>query len=155
MFLERNKNLKAFATGEFINIENVEDEVFSNKMMGDGLAIKPQEGKIYAPCEGFVKVIFEPTHHAIGIQTKEGMEILIHVGLETVNIKDDIFDSKVQVGDRIKSGDLLIDFDKEQLDNLGYNSITMLVILDDGALKYNIQKNDKVKARQTNIIELF
>lgn len=155
MFLERNKNLKAFATGEFINIENVEDEVFSNKMMGDGLAIKPQEGKIYAPCDGFVKVIFEPTHHAIGIQTKEGMEILIHIGLETVNIKDDIFDSKVQVGDRIKNGDLLIDFDKDRLDNLGYNSITMLVILDDGSMKYTIQTNEKVKAGQTSIIKLF
>ncbi len=70
-----------------LSIEKVNDDVFSKKMMGDGVAIQPKNGKVVSPCDGKITVVFEPTYHAIGITMDNQMEILIHIGLDTVNLK--------------------------------------------------------------------
>ena len=83
--------------------------------MGDGVAIRLKEGKIYAPCDGRVKVLFEQTNHAIGIGTDDDMEILIHCGLDTIYLKDKVFNCKVKRGTKVKTGQLLITFDQEKI----------------------------------------
>ena len=83
---KKTKALYAMANGQSIAIEDVPDEVFATKMMGDGIAIQPKEGKIYAPCNGKVTMVMDNTKHAVGIENEDGMEILIHVGLDTVNL---------------------------------------------------------------------
>ena len=78
-FFKKNKNLKAFLTGELVSIDKVNDDVFSQKMMGDGIAIKPNDDKIYSPCNGTVEVVFEGSEHAIGIVMDNGLQVMIHL----------------------------------------------------------------------------
>lgn len=120
----------AMAIGKTIAIEQVPDEVFSSKMMGDGIAIIPEIGKIYAPCNGKVTLVMEPSHHAIGIECVDGLEILIHVGLDTVELLGEGFHPIVKVGDEIETGEELLDFDIDLLKAKGINLITMLVVVD-------------------------
>ena len=129
-FKKKTKSLYAMANGQSIAIEDVPDEVFATKMMGDGIAIQPKEGKIYAPCNGKVTMVMDNTKHAVGIENEDGMEILIHVGLDTVNLEGEGFDTFIQVGDEVKIGDLLISYDKAGFEQKGINDITMLVIVD-------------------------
>lgn len=91
--LKRNKNklLYAFTDGVSVDISEVKDEVFSQKMMGEGIAIKPSSNKIFSPCDGTIVTIMKESKHAIGIRTEDGVEILIHVGLDTVNLKGEGF----------------------------------------------------------------
>lgn len=99
MFLfKKRKNvndLKAYISGDLISIDQVNDDVFSKKMMGDGIAIKPKENEVYAPCDGKVTAIFDSTEHAVGLTLDNGMEILIHCGLDTVNLTEKVFSCKV------------------------------------------------------------
>ena len=95
MFFKKNTVLKAYADGKMVPITQVDDPVFSQKIMGDGLAICPDGNTIYAPCDGKISVIFEKTQHAVGIVMKNKMEILLHVGLDTVNIQEEIFHTLV------------------------------------------------------------
>ena len=91
-FLKKNKKLELLApmTGELVKLEDVPDEAFSKKLMGDGIAINPTNDLVVAPCEGQIIQIFD-TNHAVGIETKEGVEILIHIGIDTVNLKGEGF----------------------------------------------------------------
>lgn len=95
--------LKAYATGRLVSIEEVPDPVFAEKMMGEGVAIIPSEGKIYAPIEGEVVRVF-PRKHAVVIQAQNGAEILIHIGLETVSMKGEGFTTHVSEGKKSKQG---------------------------------------------------
>ena len=104
MFFKKNTALKAYADGKMIPITEVEDPVFSQKIMGDGLAIQPEGNTIYAPCDGKVTVTFDKTQHAVGIAMKNKMEILLHVGLDTVNLQEEIFHTLVKSGDDVKQG---------------------------------------------------
>ena len=113
-FFKKNKNLKAFLTGELVSIDKVNDDVFSQKMMGDGIAIKPNDDKIYSPCDGTVEVVFEGSEHAIGIVMDNGLQVMIHCGLNTVNLTG-ICSSKVKKGDKVKAGQLIMTFDREKL----------------------------------------
>ncbi len=96
--------------GEVIKIDEIPDPVFAGKMMGDGFGIMPAEGKVYAPVDGEVSSIF-PTGHAVGLKVGEDIEILIHFGLDTVNLKGEGFTAHVKQGDVVKAGDLLIEVD--------------------------------------------
>lgn len=125
-----NKIIYSMANGKSKAIEEVPDEVFSTKMMGDGIAVVPSEGKIYAPCHGKISMVMDNTKHAVGIETDDGMEILIHVGLDTVNLMGKGFQAHIAVGDQVEVGELLISYDKEALLSQGINDITMLVIVD-------------------------
>ncbi len=113
--------------GELIKLEDVEDETFASGIMGKGVAIKPSEGKLYAPCDGIVSAIFK-TGHAIGITTEDDIEVLIHIGIDTVSLEGKYFHSSLEKGQRIKQGDLLVEFDLEKIKEAGYDTTTMIII---------------------------
>lgn len=113
--------------GRALPLTDVNDAVFSQKVMGDGLAIQPSEGKVYAPFDGEVASLFE-TKHAIGLMGDNGMELLIHIGIDTVNLQGQYYDAHVKVGDRVKKGDLLISFDKDAIEKAGYETVTPIIL---------------------------
>lgn len=113
--------------GEIVELEKVPDEVFSQKMLGDGFAIKVKGDKVYAPIEGEISVMF-PTKHAIAITTKNGLEILIHVGIDTVELQGEGFISHIKQGDIVKKGDLLLTVDKEFIKSKGKSLITPVIV---------------------------
>lgn len=113
--------------GEVVSIKEVNDPTFSQEMLGKGIAIKPNKGRVVAPIDGEIAMIFE-TKHAVSILTEQGAEILIHIGLDTVKLKGENFISHVKAGDKVKAGDLLIEFDKEKIIQAGYDTITPMVI---------------------------
>lgn len=113
--------------GEVISLDKVPDEVFAGKMLGDGFAIKPRDNKVYAPVSGVIRVMF-PTKHAVTIKTDEGIEVLVHVGIDTVKLGGEGFQAHVQKGDSIKKGDLLITFDKKIVEEKVKSLISPVII---------------------------
>ncbi len=114
-------------SGKVISITEVPDPVFSGKMMGDGAAILPEDGKIYAPIDGVLTTI-APTQHAFGYTGENGQEVLVHVGLETVGLNGEGFTVHKKAGDKVKAGDLVAEVDLEFLKNKGLNTVTPVVI---------------------------
>jgi glucose-specific phosphotransferase system IIA component len=119
--------LTAPMKGQIIDITEVPDAVFSNKYVGDGVAIYPTEGKVYSPVNGEIMLMAE-TGHAIGIKTKEGFEILIHVGLDTVNMHGKGFENLITEGDQVKKGQLLMNFDLELVKAQAKSTVSPIVI---------------------------
>lgn len=109
------------------DLADVPDAVFSGKMLGDGFAVDPVAGQVVSPCEGTIRQIF-PTKHAIGIETPEGLEILIHVGIDTVELKGEGFTAHVEAGSQVKVGDLLLEVDLDAVKAAGKSLITPIVI---------------------------
>lgn len=117
MFFRKKVNeLEIFtcAQGDIVLIENVPDSVFADKLLGDEIAINPSDGEIISPIDGQV-VMIQDSLHAIGIQSDDGIEILIHVGLDTVELKGEGFVKKVNINDRVNKGQPIICFDKVML----------------------------------------
>ena len=114
--------------GRRIPLEQVSDTAFSQKLLGDGIAIIPEADTVFAPVSGKVVSLFE-THHAIGIRSKDGMEILIHIGIDTVELGGKGFRSFVNKGEQVSLGQKLITFDREQIKAAGYDDTTMLLVL--------------------------
>lgn len=119
-------DLVAVANGEVIAIEAVADPVFSGKMMGDGFAVEPTDGTIVSPVNGTIKSVF-PTKHAIGIETKEGVEVLVHMGIDTVSLEGKPFSVKVKEGDQVQAGQVLEQVDLEALQQADKKA-TMIVV---------------------------
>ncbi|HZK22777.1 MAG TPA: glucose PTS transporter subunit IIA, partial [Atopostipes sp.] len=113
--------------GEVVPLEKVNDEVFSSKMMGDGIAILPSDGKVYAPVAGEITVAMD-SNHAVGIQSDEGAEILIHIGIDTVEMKGEGFKSYVKQGDQVAVGDLLLEADLNAIKEHEYDTTTMIIV---------------------------
>ncbi|MDR6225726.1 PTS sugar transporter subunit IIA [Desmospora profundinema] len=113
--------------GRVVALEEVPDPVFAEKMMGDGVAVEPQEGILCAPVDGEVVQLF-PTHHAIGIRSAEGLEWLLHIGLETVSMEGEGFSARVKVGDQVKAGDRLIEFSLDRVKEKAKSTITPIII---------------------------
>jgi len=113
--------------GKTVPLSDLQDGVFSEKILGDGIAIEPEAGQIYAPCDGLIENVFD-TKHAIGILTNDGINILIHVGIDTVNLKGKHFDLKVKVGDKIKKGDLLMNVDLVSVRKAGFKTVTPVIV---------------------------
>ena len=122
----KKEDFLAPISGELIAIEKVNDPVFAQKMMGDGFGIIPCDSMVYAPMSGTVTVCF-PTNHAVGIESDDGKEYLIHIGINTVELQGKGFTPHVVQGQKIKQGDPLIAIDLEEIKKLGYDS-TVLVI---------------------------
>ena len=116
-------------TGEVIPLETVNDEAFAEKSMGDGLAIIPAEGSLYAPVSGTVQALF-PTNHAIAIAGDNGINVILHIGIDTVKMDGDGFISLVQQGDKVEKGQLLITFDINKIKSRGYETNIMIVLPD-------------------------
>ncbi|HDG5836665.1 TPA: glucose-specific PTS transporter subunit IIBC [Staphylococcus aureus] len=114
-------------TGEVTPLSEVPDQVFSEKMMGDGIAIKPSQGEVCAPFNGKIQMIF-PTKHAIGLVSDSGLELLIHIGLDTVKLNGEGFTLHVEEGQEVKQGDLLINFDLDYIRNHAKSDITPIIV---------------------------
>ena len=112
--------------GTLLDLSEVPDQMFAKRLLGDGYAIKPQEGVIHAPLSGKITVAF-PTGHAYGIETPTGLEILIHVGIDTVALNGEGFTSHVKQGDSIKQGDILCQVDLDVLEKHNTSSITPVI----------------------------
>ncbi len=134
---EESKGIVSPTNGELLEITKVPDEVFSTKMMGDGFAIKSTDGIIVSPVDGKVGVIFE-TKHAIIIESKEGKEVLIHLGIDTVNLKGEGFEVFVNVGDEVKAGDKLVKMDLPFIEANAKSSISPVIFT-------NLESNESIK----------
>ncbi|EGP4965987.1 beta-glucoside-specific PTS transporter subunit IIABC [Enterococcus faecium] len=113
--------------GEMINLDSVNDPTFAQKMLGDGVAVIPEDGKFYAPFDGVVETVF-PTKHAIGLKSDSGIELLMHIGLDTVELKGEPYDVKVKANQRVKKGDLLVNADLDKIKKAGYETVTPLIV---------------------------
>lgn len=141
-------------SGEILNIEDVPDQVFSQKMMGDGFAINPEEGKIVSPVNGKILNIF-PTKHAIGIQADNGMEILIHIGIDTVKLQGEGFTAKVEEGDEVKQGQVLMEVDLDYVSEHAPSTITPIIFtnLEEGQ-SVQVKASGKVNQSDDHVIEV-
>lgn len=113
--------------GKTVELSQVSDPTFGECMLGKGVAILPEEGKVYAPADGEISMMFE-THHAVSMVTTDGIELLIHIGLETVALKGEGFEAHVESGDQVKKGDLLLSVDLEKIKSQGYDIISPVVV---------------------------
>jgi len=113
--------------GKAVPLSTVSDPTFGEGILGKGIAIEPSVGRVVAPVDGTVEIMFE-TKHAISIVSKEGVELLIHVGLDTVQLKGEHFITHAKVGDKVTKGDLLLEFDIEKIKAAGYQVITPVII---------------------------
>ena len=113
--------------GDVVALSNVNDPVFSSGAMGQGIAVKPSQGVVYAPADAEVSIAF-PTGHAFGLKTTDGAEVLIHVGIDTVSMNGDGFEAKVAQGDKVKAGDVLGTFDSNKIAAAGLDDTTMVIV---------------------------
>ncbi|WP_373893804.1 PTS glucose transporter subunit IIA [Virgibacillus sp. CBA3643] len=142
--------------GKIASLEEVPDPVFSQKMMGEGVAMIPSEGNIFSPVNG--KIVQIPdSKHAVGIETDNGIELLVHIGLETVELKGEGFTPKVNVGDQVSVGDLLMEFDLDYIHNHAKDVITPIVITNskNSGKQFVITEQKEGKAGETEIITAF
>lgn len=114
-------------SGTFVPLTEVKDSTFSKKLIGDGIAIYPDQNKIVAPFDGEIEAFFD-SKHAIGLKSDDGIEILIHVGLETVNLNGQYFTGHVKKGDRVKKGDVLLTFDRKAIQEAGFDIVTPIIV---------------------------
>ena len=145
--------IKAILSGNVIPIEEVDDNVFSQKVMGDGVAIEPTDTTVVAPADAEVSIVMADTGHACGLTLANGMEILIHVGIDTVDMGGDGFKLLVAQGDHVKCGAPLIQFDPEKIKAAGHPTTTMLIVTGEGSAK-NIQMKpgQTAEAGKTTVI---
>ncbi len=113
--------------GKVLKLESIQDAAFASGVLGKGAAVLPEEGNVYAPADGVVSTLF-PTLHALGLETDDGVEILIHIGLDTVQLEGEGFEAAVKQGERVKKGQLLVKFDQELIESRGYCMETPVII---------------------------
>lgn len=139
--------IETVADGEVIKLEDVKDPVFSQKMMGDGFAVEPANGKIYSPVAGKVTSVF-PTKHALGLLTEAGLEVLVHIGLDTVSLEGKPFEVHVAEGQTVAAGDLLVTADLAAIKEAGRETATVVVFTNAPAIKsVTVEKFGKVAAK--------
>ena len=113
--------------GTVVALADVADEAFASGAMGDGVAIEPAEGKLYAPADGVIETVFE-TKHAVGITTVDGVEVLLHIGIDTVKLGGKHFETHVAPDQKVKKGDLLVSFDMDAIKAAGYPLTTPMIV---------------------------
>ncbi|RDY28565.1 PTS sugar transporter subunit IIA [Romboutsia weinsteinii] len=143
----------SLTNGEILDLSQVPDEVFSSKLMGDGFAIKSHDGRIYSPVDGTIGVIF-PTKHAIIIESTDGREVLIHLGIETVKLDGNGFDMFVEVGQKVKAGDKLVDMDINYIEKNATSTISPVIFTNLGEHEAVNIKTGAVKAKEENRISI-
>ena len=137
-------------SGEVLPLEELKDEAFSSGVMGKGAGIEPSEGKVVSPVDGTVSTLF-PTLHAVGITSDSGTEILIHVGMDTVQLDGEGFEAHVKQGDKVKKGQLLLDVDLKLLREKGYSTQTPVLVVNPDDMS-EIQVTDQ---KQTDVNDDF
>ena len=151
-FFKKERELAAICDGSVIDITKVPDKVFSQKILGDGFAIIPKSGFFICPAKGTITDVTN-THHAFCLTTDDGLEILIHIGLDTVELKGDGFSPTVKVGQKVNVGDTLLSADLEKIQSRGYNTISMVVITNTDKLKnYRIIEAPEVNSGDAALV---
>lgn len=138
----RTIELVAPISGEIIPLSSVGDETFAEGIMGEGIAILPDDNRVYAPVSGLIIAFFE-THHAITVLSDEGAEILIHVGKDTVELKGKYFSPLKKAGERVKQGEALLTFDRHAISEAGYDTATPITIAN--STRYSLSLTDQKK----------
>lgn len=119
--------LKAYEAGKAIAMKDVDDPTFAQEILGPGIAIEPSEGAVYAPCDGTISLLAD-TLHAVSMELGNGAEVLMHIGIDTVELKGEGFSACVAAGDKVKAGDKLIEFDMDAIKGKGYKMTTPLIV---------------------------
>lgn len=140
--------------GEVLQLSEVKDEAFSSGALGKGIAIKPTNGKLISPVDGVVTTLF-PTCHAIGITSKNGAEILIHIGMDTVELGGKYFSPKVKQGDTVKCGEELVEFDTKAIEAAGYSTVTPIIITNSNNYLDVIETDKKTIDYKENILTVM
>jgi glucose-specific phosphotransferase enzyme IIA component len=140
-------------SGEIVNIEDVPDVVFSEKIVGDGIAIRPKGNKIVAPIDGVIGKIFE-TNHAFSMESKEGIELFVHFGIDTVELKGEGFTRIAQEGQAVKRGDTVIEFDLELLESKAKSVLTPVVVSNMDEISNIEKKAGEVVAGESIVLVL-
>lgn len=149
---EKNITIVSPVNGTAVKLEQVPDAVFADKILGDGMAVIPSDGKFVSPVDGEVSSVADSLH-AIGFQTEDGVDVLIHIGLDTVKLNGEGFKVFVNVGDKVKKGDLVAEVDMEVLANNGLNPITPVIVCDGLDGKELLYMEGKTEAGKTIICE--
>lgn len=149
---EKIKDFTAFLTGKAIPLEEVGDGVFSEKIMGDGLAILPENDVLYAPADAVVEAVMPDSKHACGLKMENGMEVLLHIGIDTVTMNGDGFEYLIEKDQRVTAGTPLIKFDRDKIKAAGHPDVTMCIIANEGSA-HDIQfyTGAYVTAKETRI----
>lgn len=151
---KEEKIIVAPVSGTAIPMSQVSDPTFSQEILGKGTAVIPSDGRVAAPADGLVTMVFD-TKHAISMQTDNGAELIIHIGLDTVQLKGQYFEAYVVAGDKVKKGDLLLDFDIDKIKEAGYDVTTPVIICNTSQFpKMECMTGMEVKAGETAIIRL-
>lgn len=147
-FTHKKVTIKAPISGIVSELSEVPDDVFAQKIVGDGIAINPTDNTLYSPVKGKIVQIF-PTLHALGIETEEGLEILIHLGVDTVELKGEGFTSFVEKGQQVDVGDKLIEIDWNSIKHKVPSIMTPILITNmDKVDKIEILKSGEIKAKE-------
>ncbi|EHI99204.1 PTS system, beta-glucoside-specific IIABC subunit [Clostridium sp. DL-VIII] len=144
--VEDDLEISSPLNGKIVNLKDVSDKAFASESLGKGIAIIPENGRLYSPVDGTIAAAF-PTGHALGLTTANGAEILIHIGFDTVSLNGKYFNVKVKTGDKVKKGDLLIEFDVNEIKEEGFDITTPIVVTNNYAfsdLKISNEKSTKV-----------
>lgn len=145
--------LRAFLTGKVIPLKEVNDGVFSEGVMGDGRAILPENDTLYAPCDGEVTVLMDESRHACGLTLENGMEILLHIGIDTVEMQGDGFEYLVSLNQKVKQGTPLVRFDREKIRTAGHPDVTVCIVTEEGNAKdFEFVTDIHAEAGKTEIV---
>jgi len=145
--------LRAFLTGKVIPVKEVNDGVFSEGVMGDGLAILPENDTLYVPCDGEVTVLMDESRHACGLTLENGMEILLHIGIDTVEMQGDGFEYLVSLNQKVKQGTPLVRFDREKIRTAGHPDVTVCIVTEEGNAKdFEFVTDIHAEAGKTEIV---
>jgi len=153
-FFKKNKEekstiMKSPVVGRCFDISEIPDEVFSTKMLGNGIGFESTEGILYAPIDGEILQVF-PTKHAMILKSKEGIEILLHIGVDTVEMKGEGFEAFVEKGQQVNAGDKLLSFDNDLIKAKAKSNLSVLVLTDNAIMESvefnlgNVDKNNEV-----------
>ncbi|QLY78432.1 beta-glucoside-specific PTS transporter subunit IIABC [Clostridium intestinale] len=152
--LNKKTVINAPLKGVVVPLSQVDDDAFSSEAMGKGVAIIPDEGKLYSPFSGKVAAIFN-TKHAIGLVSDDGVEILIHVGIDTVKLEGKYFKTTLKTGDAVKEGDLLLEFDSQAIKEAGYDIITPVIITNTDKFLEVIETEDTIADTNKGLITVI
>ncbi|MFC2743613.1 MAG: alpha-glucoside-specific PTS transporter subunit IIBC [Selenomonas artemidis] len=150
---EKSFAITAVTTGHIIDMSEVKDEMFSQKMMGDGVAVEPTEGIVAAPADAEVTMVMEDSRHAVGLRMASGAELLIHIGVDTVKLEGEGFELLVKMGDRVKAGAPLVKFDRDVIHAAGYQDTVIMAVTNSG--EYPLMKKMTgmdAKAGETTVL---
>ena len=152
--LPKEETIMAPLSGTVRQLEEVPDPVFAGKMVGDGIAIEPSDGIVVAPFDAEVVQLF-PTKHAIGLRGKSGLEVLIHIGLETVSLKGEGFEAFIKQGDQVKMGEKLVQFDMTIVKEKANGTITPVIMTNGDIVEnFDISEDSTVVAGKSKLMQV-